>query len=99
MSSDEDDSSIAQWAMIAGIVLLVALLVGGFLLRRDGLEGDLDQKSSSLKYALNTQLVAQCEKAGSGLNIPQEVGIPSIETHRLANGSKMTEPIRPIIED
>ncbi len=31
--------------MIAGIILLV-LLVGGFLLRRDGF-GDLDQKSSS----------------------------------------------------
>ena len=47
MSSDEDDSSIAQWAIIAGIVV-IALLFGGFLLRRDGLEGE--DKNSSLIY-------------------------------------------------
>ena len=47
LASDEDDSSITTWGIIAGIILVV-LLVGGFLLRRDGLV-DLDQKTSS-KY-------------------------------------------------
>ena len=47
MSSDEDDSSIAQWAIIAGIVV-IALLFGGFLLRRDGLAGE--DKNAPLIY-------------------------------------------------
>ena len=47
MSLDEDGSSIAQWAIIAGIVV-IALLFGGFLLRRDGLAGE--DKNSPLMY-------------------------------------------------
>ena len=47
LASDEEDSSITKWGIIAGIILVV-LLVGGFLLRRDGLS-DLEQQTSS-KY-------------------------------------------------
>jgi hypothetical protein len=43
--------------------------------------------------------VGQCEKDENGLNILQEVGAFSIETHQLANGSKTSKAILSIIED
>jgi hypothetical protein len=45
LASDGDDSSVTKWALIGGIILVV-LLVGGFLLRRDDL-GGFGQKTST----------------------------------------------------
>ena len=45
LASDGDDSSVTKWALIGGIILVV-LLVGGFLLRRDEL-GGFGQKTST----------------------------------------------------
>ncbi len=45
VASNGDDSSITKWSLIAGIILVV-LLVGGFLLRRDDLD-TLDERTST----------------------------------------------------
>ena len=45
LSSDGDDSSVTKWTLIGGIILVV-LLLGGFLLRRDEVE-NVDQKTST----------------------------------------------------
>jgi hypothetical protein len=43
LSSDEDESSMIKWSIITGIILVI-ILVGGFLLRRDDLD-NLVQKT------------------------------------------------------
>ena len=47
LSSDEDESSMIKWSIITGIILVV-LLVGGFLFRRDGLDNLVQE--TPIKY-------------------------------------------------